>query len=107
MWLLLKKSYPLWIRLTLCENIFNFIEAPNNDGSNKLNKATYSSELCEKLLSIYAHDGMSVYDPFMGTGTTAIACEKMNMEWCFGSELSEAQVEYSKNRLEEFRLNNK
>lgn len=38
-------------------NIFNFIEAKNNDGSCKLNKATYSSELCEKLLSIYARGG--------------------------------------------------
>ena len=38
----------------------------------------------------------------LGTGTTAIACEELNIN-CIGSELSEAQVEYSKNRLEEFR----
>ena len=60
------------------ENVYNFIEAPNNDGSCNLNKATYSSELCEKLLNIYANQDSIVYDPFMGTGTTAIACAKFN-----------------------------
>ena len=58
------------------KNYFNFIEAKNNDGSCSLNKATYSSELCEKLLEIYAQPNSIVYDSFMGTGTTAIACQK-------------------------------
>ena len=37
------------------------------------------------------------------TGTTAIACEELNMN-CYGSEISEAQVEYSTNRLKNFRI---
>lgn len=88
------------------ENVFNFIEAANNDGSNSLNKATYSSELCEKLLAIYATDDCTVYDPFMGTGTTALACLKFNgcnIKQCIGSELSEAQVQYSKDRIETYK----
>ena len=88
------------------ENVYNFIEAPNNDGSCNINKATYSSELCEKLLNIYAKTNSIVYDPFMGTGTTAIACQKfnnMNNDMvCIGSEISEKQVEYSKERLNKF-----
>lgn len=80
------------------ENIFNFVEAANNDGSCSLNKATYSSELCEKLLSIYCPPNGFVYDPFMGTGTTAIACEKMGLRWS-GSEISSNQVEYANNRI--------
>ena len=87
------------------ENIFNFIEAPNNDGTCKLNKATYSSDLCEKLLTIYANENSVVYDSFMGTGTTAVGCLKYNNGEnnikCIGSELSEGQVEFSKNRLKE------
>lgn len=88
------------------ENTYNFIEAPNNDGPCSLNKATYSSDLCVQLLSIYAKKDSSVYDPFMGTGTTAIACEMYGDEnmVCIGSELSEAQTEYSKERLDTFRL---
>ena len=92
------------------ENVYNFIEAPNNDGSCNLNKATYSSELCEKLLNIYANENSIVYDPFMGTGTTAIACAKFNDKnnniVCVGSELSQAQVEYSKERYNNF-VNNR
>lgn len=82
------------------ENIFNFIEAKNNDGTCKLNKATYSSELCEKLLKIYAKPNAIVYDSFMGTGTTAVACKRMGLS-CIGSELSEAQCEFANNRLNE------
>lgn len=39
------------------ETIFNFIEAANNDGVNDLNKATYSTELCNELLKAYAPMG--------------------------------------------------
>lgn len=84
------------------ENIFNYIEAPNNDGPCPLNKATYSSKLCIDLLNIYATKDCKVYDPFMGSGTTAVACDSFNNGSemvCVGSELSEAQVEYSKKRL--------
>lgn len=92
------------------ENIYNFIEAPNNDGSCILNKATYSSELCEKLLNIYANENTIVYDSFMGTGTTAVACKKFNNGnnniLCIGSELSEAQVNFSKERLSNTIINN-
>lgn len=82
------------------ENIFNFVEAKNNDGICKLNKATYSSELCEKILSIYAKPNTTVYDPFIGTGTTALACQNMGLN-CIGSELSKAQCEFANNRLKE------
>lgn len=81
------------------ENVFNLIEARNNDGSNNLNKATFSSELVLKLLDIYYTVGV-VYDPFMGTGSTGVACEMLGIKW-LGSEISEAQCEYAKGRIEE------
>ena len=80
------------------ENVYNFLEAPNNDGMCKLNRATYSSELCEKLLNLYGKNGMTVYDPFMGTGTTAVACKRLGMNY-IGSELSPAQTEFANNRI--------
>ena len=81
------------------ENTFNFIEAKNNDGMCELNKATYSSDLCEQLLEIYTPENSVVYDPFNGTGTTGIACIRQNMSWYFGSELSKEQCEYSEERI--------
>lgn len=80
------------------ENIFNFVEAKNNDGTNPYNKATYSTELCEKLLNIYAKEGNTIYDSFMGTGTTAVACVKLNMN-CYGSELSKNQCDFAIERI--------
>lgn len=81
------------------ENIYNFIEAKNNDGSCNLNKATFSSELCTKLLNIYAQPNSVIYDSFMGTGTTAVSCLENNLNY-IGSELSKEQCEYANQRIE-------
>lgn len=78
------------------EIIDNFIVAKNNDGANHLNKATYSTELCDKLLDIYSKDDFIIYDPFIGTGTTAISCIKKNLKY-IGSEISQKQVDYANN----------
>lgn len=80
------------------ESTFNFISARNNDGTCDLNKATYSSELCEKLLNMYGKPDMTIYDPFMGTGTTAVACKRLGMN-CYGSELSSEQCDYANDRI--------
>jgi len=80
------------------ENIYNFIEAKNNDKSCKLNKATFSSELIEKLLLMYAKKDFVIYDNFMGTGTTALACKNLGFK-CIGSETSKEQYEYSLDRI--------
>lgn len=83
-------------------NYFNFIEAKNNDGSNKLNKATYSTELMLRLMEIYVKKGNLVYDPFSGTCTTQNACILYGCNY-IGSEISQAQVEFGEKRLEETR----
>lgn len=80
------------------ENILNFIEAPNNDGANNLNKATFSTEFVNRLLNIYAKDGATVLDPFLGTGTTLNACKERGLNG-IGIELSKEQYEFARNRL--------
>lgn len=80
------------------EVFYNFIEATNNDGSNDLNKATYSTELVRKLLLRYTKENDLIYDSFMGTGTTANACIIENRNY-IGSELSQKQCKYAENRL--------
>ena len=79
---------------------YNLIEAKNNDGKNPYNQATFSSEFVVKLLEIYADSEYVVYDPFMGTGTTAVGVIKFNSTMKYiGSELSKNQCEYAKERL--------
>lgn len=79
-------------------NVVNFIEAPCNDGVNGINYATFSSDLVRKLLRIYTKEADVVYDPFCGTGTTAIGCIKEKRLY-IGSEISAIQCEYADKRI--------
>lgn len=80
--------------------MFNFIEAANNDGKNPYNNATYSTDLVKQILDMYVVDDATVYDPFAGTCTTAVACkkEKRNIK-CICSEIDAEQCQYGKERL--------
>ena len=81
-------------------NMFNFIQAPNNDGQNEINKATFSKGLVIQLLEMYVPDknGVVVYDSFMGTGTTAVACKDFGVD-CIGSEISKPQCDFANDRI--------
>lgn len=83
-------------------NYFNFIEAKNNDGSNKLNKATFSTDLVLQLMNIYVKENSLVYDPFSGTCTTQNACAIYGCDY-IGSELSKAQVTEGEKRINKTR----
>ena len=87
------------------EIVDNFIIAKNNDSSTELNKATFSSDFCEKLIKIYSKENHLIYDPFMGTGTTGLSCLK-NKRNFIGSEISKKQVEYSNSRIDISKTNN-
>lgn len=76
------------------ENIFNIFEAANNDVATNLNKATFSTDFVTKLLEIYCNKAETVLDPFMGTGTTAVACKRRGNKY-IGFELSAKQCEYA------------
>lgn len=80
------------------DNHFNLIEAENNDGACEIHKATYSTSLCFQLLDRYGISGGVVYDPFMGTGTTAIAAIEQKMDF-IGSEISAEYCEYANQRI--------
>jgi DNA modification methylase len=80
------------------ENKFNIVFAKNNDENCPLNKATYSVDLCGQLLSFYCKQGDTILDPFMGTGTTAIAAKYLDMHY-IGFELSDKQCQWAEERL--------
>jgi len=74
------------------EILDNFIEARNNDGSNDLNKATFSTELVIKLIDMYGQEGDLIYDNFSGVGTTALGSIEKKCNF-IGSEISYKQCE--------------
>jgi DNA modification methylase len=72
------------------------------DGYGKYKKYTYSMpvEIPEKCLLNYTQEGDIIYDPFMGSGTTAVAAVRNNRQY-FGTELNEEYWNLSKERLAE------
>lgn len=64
-----------------------------------LHGATFPEELVEKILTTFSRERDVVYDPFMGTGTTAVVCKKMNRRF-IGSEIITSYVEVAKERLQ-------
>lgn len=59
------------------------------------------AELFKDILRDYAvnKDKKTIFDPFMGSGTTAVACQSLGLEWC-GCELEPDYVEIANKRLE-------
>lgn len=47
-------------------------------------------------------EGDIVYDPFIGSGTTAVSCEKHNRLW-LGSDISEEYCEIAKERVDKWK----
>ena len=80
----------------------NYIEAPNNDKTNDINKACFSSDLVYQLLDIYkTKDNAVILDNFMGTGTTSVGCEKIGYK-SIGIELCEDTYNYSLERVKNY-----
>ncbi len=74
---------------------------------NKKEKKSYNThvtvkpiELMEHLIKIFSKKGALVIDPFLGSGTTAIACKNTGRK-CIGIELNKEYFEISKRRLNE------
>ena len=54
--------------------------------------------IIELLVNNYTDKNSMVYDPFMGSGTTAVACIRNNRQW-IGSEISKEYAKESQNRI--------
>lgn len=64
--------------------------------------APFPIELPERLIKLYSYKDDIVLDPFLGSGTTAVAAIKNNRHY-IGYELNEEYVELSKKRIDEIR----
>lgn len=65
------------------------------DGSHS---ATFPEDLATKVVSLFTNEGDLVYDPFLGTGTTAVAATKLNRRY-IGSEISPYYCEVAYKRI--------
>lgn len=60
--------------------------------------AVFPEELVEHILKNFSNEGDLIYDPFMGTGTTAVVTKRMGRNY-IGSELSNEYIKVIEGRL--------
>ena len=70
--------------------------------TSSLTKATFSLDIPEKAIKILTYKGDTVLDPFMGSGTTAIASIKTGRNY-IGIELSSNYMIKANERIEKFK----
>lgn len=81
-------------------NIFEYIVGSTKTG--KINHpAVFPEQLAIDQIKSWSNEGDLIYDPFMGSGTTALASIRLNRNW-IGSEISEDYVQVANKRLEPF-----
>lgn len=62
--------------------------------------AVFPESLPSRCIQLFSYEGDLVYDPFMGIGTTAVACKKLNRNF-IGSEISKRYCQVAEKRLNE------
>jgi site-specific DNA-methyltransferase (adenine-specific) len=66
-----------------------------------LTKATFSMDIPVKAIKILSYKNDIVFDPFMGSGTSAVAAETLERRW-LGIELSPSYTNIAKKRVNAF-----
>ena len=69
-----------------------------------LHPASFPLEIPYRLIKLYTSQNDIILDPFIGSGTTAIACKDLNRNY-IGIDISSKYVEMSKQRLSQTTLN--
>ena len=77
-------------------------KATPRDHRKKQHPATFSEEDARRLVRMFTQEGHSVVDPFIGTGSAAIACA-MEMRACTGFDIYEQWVQLANERVDEVR----
>lgn len=104
------RFYPMteriyWLSKDVETGFFNHINSHDlirlvGEGTSKEHKRAFPLELAMRLINCF-RDARIIYDPFMGSGTTAIAAHKLHRQW-IGSEISSEYVDLANKRLEPY-----
>jgi site-specific DNA-methyltransferase (adenine-specific) len=68
-------------------------------GENNTHITVKPIQLMEHLIKLFSKEGALIVDPFLGSGTTALACKNTNRQ-CLGIELNEEYYKICRSRLE-------
>ncbi len=70
--------------------------------SKKFHPTMKDIKVIEKLIKILSNENSTILDPFLGSGTTAIACKKLNRK-CVGIELEEKFLKIAIDRIKDIK----
>jgi len=84
----------------------NIIKIGNAKRKGKVHPTQKPVALMEYLTKTYTNKGETVLDFCLGSGTTAIACERLNRRW-IGIEIEEKYCEIAAKRIESERSQRK
>ena len=80
----------------------NFISEYWYYGKHDHHPAEKSPSICVRLLNWCSIEEQIIIDPFIGSGTTAVACERLNRRW-IGIEIEGKYCEIAAKRIEKER----
>jgi len=84
------------------KNIFITSSLQSKERLKVNNKAVHPTQkplsILKKLIEVSSNEGDVVLDPFMGVGSTAVACKELGRKW-IGCELDEKYCQEAKKRL--------
>jgi site-specific DNA-methyltransferase (adenine-specific) len=66
----------------------------------KFHPATFPEEIPKRLIKLYTYQEEIILDPFMGSGTTGVACKSLNRKF-IGIELDPEYFEIAKKRIQQ------
>ncbi len=81
-------------------SLSNWTFAPQTNQSKIGHNAMFPIQLPKRCMKMFSWTNSLIYDPFMGSGTTAVAC-KMNNRNFIGSQISQKYCQIANNRLKE------
>ena len=82
------------------ENVFTYVVGGGNSVPYSIkHPAAFPLKLAEDSIYSWSNEKDTVLDPFMGSGTTGVACKKLNRNF-IGIELDKEYFEIAKDRIE-------
>ena len=82
-------------------NIWKYEQTQGHDAYSKKHPAPFPEQLAQDHIISWSNEGDVVLDPFMGSGTTAVACIKTDRKY-IGFELSEEYCKMAEKRIEPY-----
>lgn len=87
------------LKLARPSNVIHVNNVSNQFTDKQKHPATFPVGLVNFFVKTFSNAGDTILDPFMGSGTTGVACKNLNRDF-IGIELDEKYFEIAKQRIE-------